>query len=165
MTRSHSRATRHTSSLRDEASEPTISTVGQSAGSYQLKPNRSRRTNTARVSPVTLPPPAYTRGHREADGVRLVRRWEDGQDDSLPTYNESLDPEPVPRYGANAEADDNDVEAAVAQQAPRQPRAVQPPRAVVQRQCGGYYSIALMIAALVGVFIYLTISQWSHQSG
>ena len=159
MTRSHSRATRHTSSLRDEASDPTISTVGQLEGSYQLKPNRSRRTNTARVSPVTLPPPAYTRGHREADGVRLVRRWEDGQNDSLPTYNESLDPEPVPRYGANAEADNNDVEAAVAQQAPQQPRAV------VQRQCGGYYSIALMIAALVGVFIYLTISQWSHQSG
>ena len=160
MTRTHSRATRQTSTLRDGTSEPAISLVGQSAGSYELKANRNRRTNTARVSPVTLPPPAYTAGRREVDGVRLVRRWEDGQDDSLPTYNESLDPEPVPRYGANADANDNNVEAGVAQQAPQQPRAVA--RAVVQRQCGGYYSIALMIAALVGVFIYLTISQWSH---
>jgi hypothetical protein len=157
MTRNDSRSTRQTSALR--ALEAAISPVGPSPGSYQLKPSRNRRTNTARVSPVTLPPPAYTPGQRDIDGARLVQRWEDGQNDSLPTYNESLDPEPVPGYGANADANDNNVEAGVAQQAPQQPRAV------AQRQYGGYYSLALMIAALVGVFIYLTISQWSHQSG
>ena len=155
MTRSHSRATRQTTTSRDDASEPAISPVGQLPGSYELKPNRTRRTNTARVSPLTLPPPAYTPGHRDADGARPIRRIEDHLDENLPTYKESVDPEPVPGYGTNDGAANNDVEAGIAQQALQQPRAVN------QRQCGGYFTLTLMLFVLVGVFIYLSVSQWS----
>ena len=139
--------------MRHATTNPTISPVVQPAGAYQLKPNGSRRTNTARVSPLTQPPPAYTANH-DADGVRSVQRERRGPDETLPTCHESLDPETVPGY--NADANNNDVEAGVAQQVAERPRAV------VDVKGRGGQQVAFVLAAVIGVFIYLAISHWNR---
>lgn len=134
-------------------SHPLISPVVP-PGEYQLKANASRRTNTARVSPVTLPPPAYVANHNPVDGARPVQRDRGGLQDTLPTYDQSLDPETVPRY--NADADNNDVKVGVEQQIAQQPRA----RRGSFFDGGGYAVFA--VSFLVGVLVYLGLTRWSH---
>jgi hypothetical protein len=152
--RSHARATTQTSAIRNGTTNPTMSTVVLPAGAYRLKPNGCRRTNTARVSPLTQPPPAYTANHDDADGVRAVQRERRGPDETLPTYQESLDPETVPGY--NADANNNDVEAGVGQQVAERPRVM------VDVKGKGGQQVVFVLAAVLGVFIYLGISHWSH---
>jgi hypothetical protein len=134
---------------------PPISPVVPPGG-YQLKANGSRRTNTARVSPMALPPPAYVANHDDVSGVRRVQRERGGGHDTLPTYDQSLDPETVSKY--KADTDNNDVEAGVGveQQIAQQPRA----RRGSFFDGGGYAAFA--VAFLIGVLVYLGLTRWSH---
>ena len=134
---------------------PSSHLGGQPRDSYQLKLNGSRRTNTARVSPVTQPPPAYTANHSNVDGMRPVKRERGAQVNILPTYNESQEPETLPIYEADANTDD--VEASVAERTPRKRK--QRPAAKVRRVRP--WQIALACTGVAGFIIYAGIADWN----
>lgn len=142
--------------MRYAAAKSSVQPVQHPPGSYQLKPNGSRRTNTARVQSLTVPPPIYTANHDDVDGVRPVQRARGGQHDTLPTYHESLGPETLPSYNTNGDVHDNDIEACVAEQAPQRRSAVVNPRIRQSQQ------VAFILAAITGILIYLSITHWSR---
>ena len=126
-----------------DSTAPSQPVVEPHRGSYELKPSQSRRTNTARISSLRLPPPAYTANHNDVNGTRPPTR-ERGQDHILPTYTESLEPQRLPKVNTP----DTDLEAGVNEQA-----AQRSEDALKRRRTMGIFFPLLIIVVLTVYFV------------
>jgi hypothetical protein len=123
----------------------TTSSSRAAARPNEPKPNSSRETNTADISPPAVPPPAYTAVHNDVNGERPLDR-ERGYDYSLPPYTERGDGE------TNNTGNNYDLEAGVAEQAPpRRQRRRQ--RAVLRRQ--NQHLGGVILAIFIAILVYM----------
>jgi hypothetical protein len=124
--------------------DSTTSSSRAAARPNEPKPNSSRETNTADISPPAVPPPAYTAVHNDVNGGRPLDR-ERGHDNTLPPYTKRGD-------GETNNGNNHDLEAGVAERAPPQ-RQRRRQRAVLRRQ--NQHVGGVILAIFIAILIYM----------